>query len=115
MYLSNIKEAQSIVLNGPGILNARKQSLVGPEQGWDGWVMRQFTLGKDGQTPKHSHPWPHINYIISGKGTLFLDGKEQSVESGSVAYIPGGEEHQFRNVGDEEFAFICIVPEEGDK
>nr|WP_243236935.1 cupin domain-containing protein [Heliobacterium chlorum] len=113
--MSHTKKIQFKTLNGLGIVCARKQSLVGPEQGWDGWVMRQFTLGQDGQTPKHSHPWPHINYILSGKGTLFLDGKEQAVESGSVAYIPGDEEHQFRNVGDEDFVFICIVPEEGDK
>lgn len=114
MYVGNVKNIQGITLNAPGIAGVFKQSLVGPAQGWEGWVMRLFTLGREGHTPRHSHPWPHINYVASGKGILYLDGKEHTVEPGSVAYIPGGAEHQFRNTGQEEFSFICIVPEEGD-
>lgn len=114
MYVDNVKNIKTISVNAPGALKALKQTLVGPAQGWEGWVMRLFTLGGNGHTPRHSHPWPHINYIVSGEGTLFLDGKEHSVGPGSVAYIPGGAEHQFQNHSEQEFSFICIVPEEGD-
>jgi len=95
--------------------NLFKQTGITGREGWEGWSMRIFTLGKDGYTPKHIHDWPHINYIISGEGSLLVDGKEQPVKPGDTAYIKGGEEHQFRNKGSEEFSFICIVPEEGDK
>lgn len=114
MFIGNVKNIKTITVNAPGAANAVKQTLIGPAQGWEGWVMRLFTLTKGGNTPKHSHDWPHINYIVSGKGTLYLDGKEHTVEPGSVAYIPGGAEHQFKNQCEEDFAFICIVPEEGD-
>lgn len=115
MFVDNVKNIKEVEVKAPGAVNAVKQSLVGPEQGWDGWVMRLFTLNVKGQTPRHSHSWPHINYIVSGEGTLFLDGKEYSVEKGGTAYVPGGAEHQFINCGEQEFTFICIVPEEGDK
>jgi len=46
---------------------------------------------------------------------LFLEGKKYPLEPGSVSYVPGGAEHQFLNRGKEDFSFICIVPEEGDK
>ena len=95
--------------------NVTKQTGITGKNGWGGWSMRIFTLGKDGYTPRHSHEWPHINYIIKGKGTLFIDGKEQNVKPGDTAYVKGGEEHQFKNAGEEELSFICIVPEEGDK
>jgi len=114
VFVSNVKNIKVITVSAPGVVNAVKQTLVGPEQGWEGWVMRLFTLSKGGNTPRHSHEWPHINYIVSGKGTLYLDGEEHAVEPGSVAYIPGGSEHQFRNQGGEDFSFICIVPEQGD-
>ncbi|WP_366922939.1 cupin domain-containing protein [Metallumcola ferriviriculae] len=114
MYVSNVKDIKSTTVNAPGVKNALKQVLIGPEQGWEGWVMRHFTLGASGNSPKHSHPWPHINYIVSGEGILFLDGNEHNLGPGSVAYVPGGTEHQFRNNGTADFAFICIVPEEGD-
>lgn len=114
MYVSSVSDIQKVTMNAPGVLNAVKQTLVGPAQGWEGWVMRLFTLAGNGHTPRHSHPWPHINYIVSGQGTLFLDGKEYTVEPGFVAYIPGGAEHQFQNRGEQDFSFICIVPQEGD-
>ncbi len=116
MYVSHIKEIPGQEVNNPGAaLNVVKQVLVGPAQGWRGWVMRSFTVTAGGYTPLHTHPWPHINYIISGKGTLFLDGQDYEVQVGSVAYIPDNVEHQFKNNSTEDLAFICIVPEEGDK
>jgi len=98
-----------------GVKNASKQTAITAKEGWDGWAMRIFTLAKEGYTPKHTHPWPHINLIVKGKGTLFIEGEEQALETGDTAYVPGGELHQFRNTGEEDFAFMCIVPEEGDK
>ncbi len=105
----------SVEINMAEAKNVVKQTGITGKEGWDGWSMRIFTLGKDGYTPRHAHDWPHINYIIKGSGTLFIEGKEQAVKPGDTAYVPGGEEHQFQNAGDEDFSFICIVPEEGDK
>lgn len=115
MYVNTIKNIDKAAINMPGVSGAAKQSLIGPAEGWDGWVMRLFTLAAGGHTPRHTHPWPHINYIVSGKGLLFLSGQEHEVEAGSVAFIPGEAAHQFRNRGEEDFSFICIVPVEGDK
>jgi len=115
MFQDHVKNIPQQEINLPDLaLNVMKQVLVGPAQGWNGWVMRLFTLGKEGYTPRHSHPWPHINYIVSGKGSLLMDGKVSSVEPGSVAYIANDIEHQFKNLGEDDFAFICIVPAEGD-
>lgn len=101
--------------NSPELKNVLKKVLVSPKEGWEGYVMRIFELGEGGHSPKHTHEWPHINYITHGKGILHLDGTDYEVEEGSFAYVPGGKIHQFSNPGIETFAFICIVPEEGDK
>jgi quercetin dioxygenase-like cupin family protein len=114
MFVGSIKDLKEIEVIAPGVKNAFKKTLIGPEQGWDGWVMRLFTLKEDGMTPHHSHPWPHINYIISGRGTLNLDGKDTSLGEGSLAYVPSNTKHQFKNDAKENFVFICIVPEKGD-
>lgn len=114
MYLENLKNIKATTVKAPGAFNVDKQVLIGPAQGWQGWVMRLFSLARDGHTPCHTHPWPHINYITSGEGILLMDGKEYEIEQGFVAYIPSGIVHQFRNRGQKEFSFICIVPEEGE-
>ncbi len=115
MPLVKFNGTEKKAVNMDAAKNVSKQNPISAKEGWEGWSMRIFTLGKEGYTPFHSHPWPHINYIIKGKGTLFIDGEEKTVEPGDTAYIQGGEDHQFKNSGDDEFSFICIVPEEGDK
>lgn len=114
MFISDLAKIEKTRLEADVLKNVTKQVLVGPGQGWDSHVMRVFTVGKNGYTPKHSHSWPHINYIISGEGTLYVDGTEYPVQAGGTAFVPGGSEHQFRQKGEEDFTFICIVPKEGD-
>ena len=109
------QDMKQIKLESPELKNVIKRTAISQAEGWDGWAMRIFTLGEGGYTPKHSHNWPHINYITEGEGSLFLDGKENPIKTGDTAYIPAGELHQFQNRGSGNMSFICIVPEEGDK
>ncbi len=113
--ISHENQVETKVVTHPEALSATMKVLVGPADGWEGHVMREFILQKGGHTPKHVHPWPHINYIIEGEGTLFLNGQKNQVEAGSIAYVPNDALHQFENTGDGELRFICIVPEEGHK
>ena len=103
----------TIIMNHPEVKSAAMKVLISPEQGWDGYVMRVIELGKNGYTPKHVHAWPHINYVLEGKGVLHLDGTDTPVEAGAYAYVPADRLHQYKNAGDGLFRFICIVPREG--
>ena len=115
MIVAHERDVQRLKLEGDSLKNVHKKVLISPKEGWEGYVMRVFDLDVDGYTPKHSHPWPHINYILKGKGTLHLDGVDHNVEAGSYAYVPENKMHQFSNQGNELFSMICIVPEEGDQ
>jgi quercetin dioxygenase-like cupin family protein len=114
MFVSHVDEIDRTPVKMSGVEGADKQVLIGPDQGWDNHVMRQFTLQPAGHTPRHTHPWPHINYITGGEGVLFLDSKNHRVKKGSIAYVPAGAEHQFTNPSEGEFSFLCIVPLEGE-
>lgn len=89
--------------------------LVSPKDGWDGHVMRVFEVEPGGYTPKHQHPWPHINYIIGGKGELMINHEYHDITAGSYGFVPENTIHQFKNIGSDTLTFICIVPEEGHK
>jgi quercetin dioxygenase-like cupin family protein len=112
--VGRIAEVEGKPLSGEGIERVVKRLLVGPTDGWQGWAMRLFELGPGGHTPRHRHPWPHIDFITQGRGTLHLEGVDHAVDEGSFAYVPAGATHQFSNAGADTFAFICIVPEEGE-
>lgn len=115
MVVGNQNLVQGTEVKVAGAKRAIKKSLIGPAQGWEGWVMRLFVIESEGCTPRHSHPWPHINYVVGGQGRLHMGGQEHPVDTGGYAFIPSGVEHQFANTGDEDLMVICIVPEEGDK
>jgi quercetin dioxygenase-like cupin family protein len=115
MIVAHAKDVEGTVIESAEAKGVMKKVLVSSLQGWEGYVMRSFEVKGGGYTPRHTHPWPHINYITEGKGILFLDGKEYSLKEGSFAYVPGGSEHQFCNREEESFHLLCIVPEEGDQ
>jgi quercetin dioxygenase-like cupin family protein len=113
MPLGHINALTPKPVTNPAALDAAMRVLVGPELGWDDHVMRVFDLQPGGYTPKHHHDWPHINYILSGEGTLFLDDQENPIAAGAYAYVPANALHQFRNTSDKPLQFICIVPTKG--
>jgi len=113
MIVGNINNLEGKVIDNPAVKNAVMKVLVSPNEGWEGHVMRVMEVGEEGFTPKHDHPWPHINYIIEGEGELMINGEINPISAGSFAYVPSGALHQFRNVGKGTLKFICIVPEDG--
>lgn len=115
MALGHMNGLFASIIDNPEVKGASMKVAIGPEEGWDDHVMRFFEIEAGGFTPKHTHDWPHINYIIEGEGTLFLEGKENPIKAGSYAYVPANELHQFQNTGDGVLKFICIVPIKGHK
>lgn len=113
MIISHEQKVEAVEVTHPSALNAAMKTLIGPAEGWEGYVMRIIELEENGYSPKHTHPWPHINFMIEGEGVLFMNGEETPVKAGSFAYVPSDELHQFKNTGKGMFRFICIVPEEG--
>jgi len=97
-----------------GAVNVYKKVPVGRKEGWSGYTMRTFTISPGGHSPKHSHDWEHVNYVIQGKGRLMIDGREQDVDERDFAFVPANIEHQFSNPYDKDFEFICIVPNRGE-
>lgn len=113
MPVGHVKDLKSKVVSSPLASNSAMKVLVSPKEGWEGYVMRVVEVLEDGYTPKHKHPWPHINYMLEGEGELWIDEVVHHVSGGSYAFVPGNALHQFRNAGKGVFKFICIVPEEG--
>ena len=95
-------------LEMPGVT---KREVVNKSDGAPNFCMRVFELDPGGCTPKHSHAWEHEIFFHAGSGEVFREGRWISVEAGSVAFIPGGEDHQIRNAGDAKLTFVCLVPD----
>ena len=93
---------------------AEKRVLIGRKLGAENYVMRLFTLPVGGYTPHHTHDWEHEVFVIKGKIELRgEEGESYTLEEGNFAFVPPNALHGFRNVGDTEAQFICVIPTKG--
>ncbi len=96
--------------DGDIVKNVTGRVVIGKDDGAPNFCMRVFTIGAEGFTPRHSHEWEHEIFVHSGEGQVFRKGEWADVQAGSVIFIPGNEEHQLRNAGNEDFTFVCLIP-----
>ncbi len=120
MYVSHIDEVkkEKVEMMGADGSTAKGtwiQWLISKEQGAENYAMRLFTLEPGGIIPRHQHPWEHEIFVIKGRGVIGAGDEEREVIEGSFAYIPPDVPHWYRNTGDEEWKFICVIPIRGLK
>jgi quercetin dioxygenase-like cupin family protein len=113
MIVGNFNTVEATKVMSDAAKEAFMKVLISPKEGWEGYVMRVIELGDHGYSPKHQHPWPHINFVIEGEGSLQIGEEHHPLKAGSFAYVPADTLHQFSNTGKQTLKFICIVPEEG--
>jgi len=103
-------DVQTVPMEMEGVEGVFKKVLIGPEDGSDTIVMRHFRVEPGGHTPFHSHEFEHVVKVMSGRGSVYAGpGKETKVTSGQSLFVPGGTMHQFRNLSEEPFDFLCII------
>jgi len=59
----------------------------------DKMLMARFRLQEKSFLPLHSHPHEQTGYLLSGRMTMTIDGKEHDFGPGDSWSIPSGVEH----------------------
>ena len=72
--------------------------------------LRRFELKPGGQIGIHGHPQEHEIYILAGKGEVFSDSERIEINANDVLYVPPEEKHGYKNTGDENLIFLCVIP-----
>lgn len=120
MLIRNIDEAERKPVEMAGVQGVTMALMVGRGDGAPNFALRQFVVEPGGHSPRHSHDYEHEVYIVSGGGTVLLEGAERPIRAGDVVYVPANEEHQFTAAvkssggaggsGNGGLRFLCLVP-----
>lgn len=110
MPIRNIDDVETQPVQMHGVKDASMALMVGRGDGAPNFAMRQFVVDAGGNTPRHSHDYEHEVFVVSGRGTIFLDGEVQPIRGGDAIYVPADEEHQFKAGENEPLRFLCMVP-----
>ena len=105
-------QVEPVPVTMDGVEGVTLRLLVHEVDGAPNFYMRQFTITPGGHTPKHTHPWEHEVYILSGTATLGTAEGDRQARAGDSVFIPGNEVHQFVNATDEDLTFLCLVPKD---
>lgn len=98
----------------PGVQGISKRVVFGPDNDWDDYVMRCFTLEKGAKVPEHSHDWSHYVLVLQGEGRLEIFEESRELKPMTWVHIPESVRHSFAQTKNEPFVFLCIVPAHGD-
>jgi len=110
MVIQHYKDVEAFVPQEQGVVGVKMRRVIAEKEGAKNFVMRVFEIEPGGHTPLHKHNWEHEVFILNGSGTVVSQSGEHQVKSGDVVFVPGWEEHQFKNTSDKTLEFICLIP-----
>ena len=113
MKVSHINDVEKEKVEMEGAEGVWIQWLIAKKDGAENYAMRLFTIEKGGKIPIHQHPWEHEIFVLEGKGIIGAGEEEREVRKGSFAYVEPDIPHWYRNTGDGEWKFLCIIPMKG--
>jgi len=93
-----------------GIDSVVKHVLIGPKDKAPNMIMRYFHVGPKGHSRLERHPHEHEIIVLHGQGTVQIADSLIPLKAMDVVFIEGNELHQFSNIGEEDFGFICMIP-----
>ncbi len=109
-----VRNSQNIpetpVANGVGV---RKAVLISAEEA-PNFAMRRFTIETGGGMPLHTNLVEHEQYVLRGRARVRIAGEIFEVSAGDVLFIPADVPHDYTNIGNEPFVFLCLVPNQKD-
>lgn len=110
MIVKKYNEINEDKVSMEGAKGAHIRWLVVEDDGAENFAMRRFRIEKDGYTPFHKHPHEHETYILEGEGVMVTEDGEKHISKGSFVFVKPYEKHQFKNTGDSELVFLCMIP-----
>ena len=88
---------------------ASMQMLISPDIA-PHFAMRKFVIQKGGHMPLHTNSVEHEQYVLKGSAKVVIDGKISVVKADDVLFIPAGIAHSYEVIGDEDYEFLCLIP-----
>ena len=89
------------------------QVLISSQEG-PNFAMRRFVMEPGGGMPNHTNTVEHEQYVLRGHARIGIGGEEYEVRAGNIVFIPEGVPHWYQNIGDENFEFLCLIPNKAD-
>ena len=110
MKIKEYTEAKPTLFDSDIAKGVAARVVIGRADGASNFWMRVFEIAPGGYTPRHAHDWEHEMFVHAGAGEIYCQGQWLPLAAGKAVFVPGQEEHQMRNVGQEPLVVVCLIP-----
>jgi quercetin dioxygenase-like cupin family protein len=107
MSVKNVKDVPANEVKAGDL--ATMQVLISAQEG-PHFAMRRFIMEPGGGMPEHTNTVEHEQYVLRGHANIGIGKEEFEVRAGDVVFIPQGVPHWYQNIGEENFEFLCLIP-----
>lgn len=76
--------------------------------------MRRFTIMAGGSMPNHTNTVEHEQYVLSGSAEVGIGDKVFQLKKDDALFIPAGVPHWYKASADEDYVFLCLIPNKED-
>ena len=109
--ITSISEVESTVI---GAATGISMQVLIPPTAADNFIMRRIVIQAGGSMPSHTNSVEHEQYVLSGSAEVGIDGVVHHIKQGDVLLIPAGIPHWYKASADEDYIFICLIPNKED-
>ncbi|MFK5882033.1 MAG: cupin domain-containing protein [Sulfurospirillum sp.] len=110
--IKNIKEYKFSPL--PVGVGGSMSVLIGDDRA-PNFMMRKFILKSKGSMPLHTNSVEHEQYVLKGSAKVVIGDVVKIVNKNDILFIPAGIPHSYDVLGDEDYEFLCLVPNQEDE
>ncbi|MHA1755175.1 MAG: cupin domain-containing protein [Promethearchaeota archaeon] len=111
MLIRRVQDIKPEKVTMDGVKDTYIQWLIGKEKSEvENFAMRRFIIKPGGEIGLHSHDWEHEIFVLQGKGKIGIDNEEAEVEENTAIYVPPNATHWYKNTGNKDLIFLCLIP-----
>jgi quercetin dioxygenase-like cupin family protein len=110
----SVKHTRDVTVGTVKAGNATGMQVLISSQEGPNFAMRRFIMEPGGGMPRHTNTVEHEQYVLQGHALIGIGDEQFEVQTGNVVYIPEGVPHWYKNIGEEKFEFLCIIPNKTD-
>ncbi len=70
-----------------------------------------YVLPAGGEDPQQPHAEDEVYYVVAGRATLRVDGRDRPVAPGDILFVGAGIEHRFSDIAEELTLLVFLALE----
>lgn len=97
-----------------GAADKTSMQVLIPNTAAQNFIMRRIVIKAGGSMPNHTNTVEHEQYVLSGSAEVGIGNEVYQLKKDDALLIPAGIPHWYRASAEEDYVFICLIPNKED-